>query len=404
MKNLKTILFALSVLLVVACGNNKQGTAVNTSVAKQAIPVVDVTKNYPKKEIVLQDIADVEYVPLETRDDVLIAGKRRIRYISKDTIIISNAIEKDILFFNGQGKFLHSFNKKGQSGREYLSIIEINFDTVNKEVYIYDVLGGKHRIQVYSEKGTYKRTLTLNLDILDKIQNYNNSKLLAYEYLSPGNANKKINTTPFLFIDKQTGKVDTLKTMNIKDRENVICQVMKKDIKIRFVLETSFIKYLRDNKSVILDELSCDTIFEYTKEKKLLPICIKTPKLKEQKDPKLIVSVLKATEKRFFLHIMPKDYTLDGYTLQDIRNGKFKYPKGTYLMVNRETAEVSEYSLVNKDISDSDFKVSLSSGLLNVYELKELLEEGKLKGKLKEIAENLREEDNPVLMKVTFKN
>ena len=34
------------------------------------LPVIDLSKNYPKKEIRLQDIADIEYVPLETKDDV----------------------------------------------------------------------------------------------------------------------------------------------------------------------------------------------------------------------------------------------------------------------------------------------------------------------------------------------
>ena len=30
---------------------------------------VDVNKNYPKKELILQDLFDVEYLPLETKDE-----------------------------------------------------------------------------------------------------------------------------------------------------------------------------------------------------------------------------------------------------------------------------------------------------------------------------------------------
>ncbi len=40
---------------------------------------------------------------------------------------------------------------------------------------------------------------------------------------------------------------------------------------------------------------------------------------------------------------------------------------------------------------------------LSVDKLKEWLEEGKLKGKLKEIVENLNEDDNPVWVKIQFK-
>ena len=41
--------------------------------------------------------------------------------------------------------------------------------------------------------------------------------------------------------------------------------------------------------------------------------------------------------------------------------------------------------------------------LLEAFKLKEALEEGKLKGALKGIAEKLDEEDNPVLMVVEFR-
>ena len=32
---------------------------------------VDITANYPKKEMILQDFMDVEYIPLETTDEFI---------------------------------------------------------------------------------------------------------------------------------------------------------------------------------------------------------------------------------------------------------------------------------------------------------------------------------------------
>ncbi len=90
MKTTKIILLALNILLLIACSSEQK---------QSEIPVVDVTKTYPKKEIVLQDIAEVEYIPLETRDDVLIDNNRRIVYCSNDTIIIHNKQRGDFLFF-----------------------------------------------------------------------------------------------------------------------------------------------------------------------------------------------------------------------------------------------------------------------------------------------------------------
>ena len=55
------LLFALA-----GCGKDKQST--------NELITVDVTKNYPEKELTLQDFMDVEYIPLETNNKCLIRG------------------------------------------------------------------------------------------------------------------------------------------------------------------------------------------------------------------------------------------------------------------------------------------------------------------------------------------
>ena len=46
-----------------------------SSVPQHGIVIeIDLTKTYPEQEYVLQDIAEVSYLPLETRDDFLIDG------------------------------------------------------------------------------------------------------------------------------------------------------------------------------------------------------------------------------------------------------------------------------------------------------------------------------------------
>ena len=44
-------------LALASCQGGKE--AVN-----QALPVIDMNEDYPEKEIVLQDIADISYIPL----------------------------------------------------------------------------------------------------------------------------------------------------------------------------------------------------------------------------------------------------------------------------------------------------------------------------------------------------
>ena len=88
------------------------------------LPVIDISKNYPKKEFILQDIADIEYVRLETSDDVLLSGISHddvsvLSYLSDKYILVSDNRRGEIFVFNRRGEIITHFNHKGGSGREY---------------------------------------------------------------------------------------------------------------------------------------------------------------------------------------------------------------------------------------------------------------------------------------------
>ena len=53
--------------LLFGCGDGKQKES-------DGLITVDVSKSYPKKELILQDLFDIEYVPLETTDEFVTAG------------------------------------------------------------------------------------------------------------------------------------------------------------------------------------------------------------------------------------------------------------------------------------------------------------------------------------------
>lgn len=60
-------------LLLVAC---KDKPVVTT-----ALPVFDLEKEYAERPLLFQDIADVEYVPLETTDESVVSG---VAFVSMD--------------------------------------------------------------------------------------------------------------------------------------------------------------------------------------------------------------------------------------------------------------------------------------------------------------------------------
>ena len=100
------LLFALA-----GCGKDKQST--------NELITVDVTVSYPKKELILQDFMDVEYIPLETKDDFICQGL--VLAIGKDIILARNRIrDGDIFIYDRKtGKGLKKINREGQTGAVY---------------------------------------------------------------------------------------------------------------------------------------------------------------------------------------------------------------------------------------------------------------------------------------------
>ena len=65
--------------------------------------MVDVSKDYPKKELILQDLFDVEYIPLETTDEFVTLGW--LQAIGKDVMIVRNMFAADgNIFMTGKEK------------------------------------------------------------------------------------------------------------------------------------------------------------------------------------------------------------------------------------------------------------------------------------------------------------
>ena len=54
---------AMILFLITGCESGKQPA--------NDFLTVDITANYPKKELILQDFLDVEYIPLETNEEFI---------------------------------------------------------------------------------------------------------------------------------------------------------------------------------------------------------------------------------------------------------------------------------------------------------------------------------------------
>ena len=109
---MKNKIIALSVLLSILSGG-----CVNMQQSKDLL-TIDVTKDYPQKEFALQDIFDIDYIPLDTSRTFTTMGY--MQDISKDMIIVRNlklSSDGDIFIFDRKGKGFRKINRQG-SGSE----------------------------------------------------------------------------------------------------------------------------------------------------------------------------------------------------------------------------------------------------------------------------------------------
>ncbi len=362
-------------------------------------PTIDTNKKYPFKEIILNDLADITYIPIETNDHVLINnGINALSHFSDKYIIIVNYKSYDCYIFDRNGKIINFFNHKGQGPNEYLNIIGITADEVKKEIYIVDH-PQKHRILVYSFDGDFIRTLSLPSNTtIGTIHNFDKETLLCED-----NNHKNGNKKPYFLLSKQNGRI--INELNITFNKERISPRFYQKTGEKGVMAVSYgyTPIIRFNEDFIIGDISQDTIYQYSKNKTLTPILVKTPSIYSQ-DPQMMVIPEFKTPKLFFLERTERKFnfeTKEGFEREKI---VYDYQSGLFY----------KYALKNKDYPNQIFY--LNSGgyayrtgknilcqFISAEELIEANDEGELHGTLKDITKTLRIDDNPVLMIMKFR-
>ena len=102
---------------------------------------IDVTKDYPQKEFALQDIFDIDYIPLDTSRTFTTMGY--MQDISKDMIIVRNlklSSDGDIFIFDRKGKGIRKINRQGSGSEEYSFLLRVTLDEEHEELFVVDNL------------------------------------------------------------------------------------------------------------------------------------------------------------------------------------------------------------------------------------------------------------------------
>ncbi|MDR2010531.1 MAG: 6-bladed beta-propeller [Bacteroidales bacterium] len=382
-------------LFLFGCSNSSKKTYSD-------IPVIDISAEYPRRSFYIQDIADVEYVPLETRDDVLFDKAGQIVYVSDERIVACNPNLGDVFVYGRDGKILFRFNRRGQSGKEYVHISQIVYDEKNREIYIYS---SPSRFLVFSEGGEYKRSLQIIPDTDFILYNFDDETLFAYDRFGT-DGGEQYSTQPYLFLSKKDGStVSSLdRTLPVRYSNYLKTTVIRdgKELDAVMVIQLNGENW-HDGKDFVIADLSSDTVFQFTRDKKLSPLIIRTPSVHNE-NPMIFFAPIVKGDKFIFLAKSVVD-------LASMKKGGQPVGINRNLLYHFLNKEVYEASIVNRDYPANikfpprgvDIGKNMAAALIPAHEIVYFLERGEIKGALLPTAQKLEAEDNPVLMIMKFK-
>jgi len=273
---------------------------------KDNLPVIDFSKNYPTKEIRLQDIADLEYIPLETTEDVLLSDNAVLTSVTDKYIIVYEPLLGDIFVFNRTGKIYAHFNHKGQSGQEYAWIRYTIFDERNEEIFVCN-----QSIQVYSLSGKYKRTLRINtLQNESAVYNFDDTALLLYDnVIIDSGFEHKTKKKPYRLMSKKDGSLISVLNFHFPKRySSSILQKEGKNERAILMYYPSSIYYGHD---FMIADISSDTLYILNQSKKITPILVRKPSV-HATEPRNVWTILLTTDKFMIIGEVLLDFNSKG--------------------------------------------------------------------------------------------
>lgn len=373
-------IFALALTLLVG-GCKQSDETVN-------FVTIDLTTSHAKKELILQDFMDVEYIPLQSSDEFVTQGD--VLAIGNKYIVVKNWInDGDIFFFDRTtGKGIRKINRLGQGAEEYTNINGIVLDEDKNEMLVNCCQSKK--ICVYDLEGNFKRSFahTEGAEYLN-IDNYDNDHLICYDislYYKDGES--RGDCTYHAIISKQDGSIsrsieipfDVIKAPAVRDGEGIAV--------------TSVLPIIPLKDDWLLVETSTDTVYKYVSAKdQIIPFIVKVP----TQNPETLLTMGTVTDRYYFMQTVKKTF--------DFSKGRGFY--NAVLVYDNQEKKLFEASVLNADYVKKQ-GVDMTSHPINgniasfqtlpADRLVEAYENDGLKGKLKEVAATLNDESNPVLM------
>ncbi len=379
---------------------------------------IDLTKNYPEKQIDLREIADISYIRFNPggEDEYLFRGSPA--YASGNVIIMVDFRAGTFYFFTPDGTPVSTFNRLGQGPEEYFYIHGgIAYDEKKDELFV----GQRNHIKVYSSNGEYKRTLALPEDaLIQRMLHFDDESLLiqddgeeirrtAAKRLEltgqdfSGFASKAGDgyTQRFLLISKTDGEL--IEYIPVPEDYDLMLGEVVEMGDIRNLLPVRSQRVLPYKEGVLLCNQETDTVFYYDKNRNLTPVWVQHPSAGAT-TPNLCMNVfVENSDWQFFEKTIVK------------MNPDMPPPYITIpLMRDKKSGAIYTQKIIWNDYKGKEIHIAspmipqtpgakMAILELPLFQLQDAYAEGRLSGELKELVASMDEEENELYLLLRFK-
>ena len=378
----KTMLMAMVLLACLgALAQNKTG---------KNVPEVDVTQAKRFAPLKVSEKATVEFIPLETNADFLldrVAGA--LINVTENYIVTVNITEGKLFVFSRQGKALHTFCRKGQGPEEFVYPIAVRVDEKSKEIFVLDY----QKVQVYSLMGKYKRSLNIPENVkIGSMFNYDDKHLICYDNHNLDRQGEKVTEQPFFLFSKKDGKITRI-PLTIQNRIGQSMYIEREGKKM-VVTMNNIAPMVKNGDEVVLSDMGSDVVYLY-KKGKVTPLLKRNPGTMDF-NPRSAMGVVMKLGDIVWLREVKKEV-------------KGPRPDINMLTYDVSTGEVNNlvlwddvnftnpYSVQSRN-ERQELPYNCTAANFQPDYLKKLNEQGHLTGRLKELAEEMLEDDNPLLI------
>ncbi len=373
MKNIPFISMIAFVAMSVSCGPS----------ADIGMMTIDMEKSYPKKELAINDIWEMEYIALETDSLFLVSGGQP-QHVGENKLGFVDNRTGNLLFFDAKtGKKAFCINRKGAGPEEYKSVGALVMDEKAGEIFAWSIIDGT--FQVYDAQGIHLRTLPMRNKKKDEYLYITNFINLDDDRLLCSSHNIKGYAVHYLQ-NKKTGLTTIVDS--IPNEQYVSEYIFAQKDGVTYSTAPNLTPFVHTSEGLVYADHSNDTLYRMTDGMTPSPFIVRIPRVKET-EPNKILRFDNETDDWMFLSGIEMAYD-------------FSQNKGLHQInygVEKESGEIFELTFVHPDYEGKEYSpTALNARYYSSGELFTALEDGKLKGKLKEIASTLGEEDNGVIM------